>query len=257
VSAAGTVLVKWGGAALKDGPARFAAEIGPLVERGQRVVVVHGGGPEITAWLDRLGLEHRFVAGLRVTSPQALMVTEMALARLSGQLAAALGRAVGLSGRSGPTVIAEVHRPDGQDLGRVGRVLIVDTALIEHLLAGGFTPVINCIAQGLDGEALNVNADWFAAAIAGALRVPAVFLSDVDGLLSTPPDPTSLLKHIDRAKIARMTAAGQISGGMIPKVQACLDALAAGAPAAIIANAARPGVVQAALSGVTGTQVKP
>ena len=257
MNAGDTLLVKWGGAALKDGPDRFAAEVGPLVASGTRVIAVHGGGPEITAWLERLGLAHRFVGGLRVTSPEALEMTEMALARLSAQLAAALGRAVGMSGRSGPTVLAEVHRPDGQDIGRVGRVVRVDTALIEHLLAGGFTPVVNCIAQGLDGGALNVNADWFAAGIAGALRVPALFLTDVDGVLSAPPDPASLVRRAGRADLEAMVASGQVSGGMVPKVQACLDALAAGAPAAIIASAGQAGIVQAALSGSAGTRVEP
>lgn len=257
MNAGGTLLVKWGGAALKDGPDRFAAELAPLVAGGTRVIAVHGGGPEITAWLERLGLEHRFVAGLRVTSPEALEATEMALARLSAQLAAALGKAVGISGRSGPTVLAEVHRPDGQDIGRVGRVVRVDTALITQLLAGGFTPVINCIAQGLDGGALNVNADWFAAGIAGAMRIPALFLTNVDGVLSAPPDPASLVRRAGRAEIEALIASGRISGGMIPKVQACLDALAAGAPAAIIANAAVSGVVHAALNGSSGTRVEP
>lgn len=229
-----------------------AAEIAAL-RADFPVVVVHGGGPVIERELAARGIESEFRQGLRVTTPEAMDVVEMALSQLNKQLSEEVGGAVGLMGRDSRLLVAEVHSPE---LGRVGRVTGVNAALLRTLLGAGITPVVGCVAVG-DGGALNVNADTAAGAVAGALEEGIVFLTDVDGVYRAYPDPASLASHLSRAEAEEGIRAGWIAGGMIPKVRAALEALEAGAPFAVIASGMKAGVLAAAARGKAGTRLTP
>lgn len=249
------MIVKYGGNAMKSLDLRRAVARELAALRGETpVVVVHGGGPVIERELAARGLESEFVGGLRVTTPQAMDVVEMALGRLGKQLAQDLGAAVGLTGRDCALLRAEVLDPR---LGRVGRVTGVNAALLRTLLGAGLTPVVGCVAVGEDGEALNVNADTAAGAVAGALGEGVVFLTDVDGVYRAYPDPGSRAAQLTRAEVEEGTGAGWIAGGMIPKVRAALDALDRGAPFATIASGMTAGVLAQAARGEAGTRIVP
>ncbi|RMH43558.1 MAG: acetylglutamate kinase [Deltaproteobacteria bacterium] len=224
-----TFVVKVGGRALEDLALRerLAEDLILLSWVGVHVVVVHGGGSQVSAMLDRLGIAATFRGGLRVTDERTLEVVEMVLGgtlnkeivRLIDRLG---GRAVGLTGKDGGMVRARRHR---DDLGLVGEVAAVDPAVIDHLL-GDYIPVIAPLAIGADGETLNVNADPFAAALAAALDAEKlVLLTDVEGVLDADGSLISTLRATDAD---RMIADGTIGGGMIPKVQHALAALTAG-----------------------------
>jgi acetylglutamate kinase len=244
-----SLLVKIGGS-LKGASElldEIAAYAGPLV-------LVHGGGPNIGEWLNRMGFETHFHKGLRVTPPDQMEVVEMVLTTLGKGLAHGLtqrGRpAVALSGRDAGLLRANLLEPE---LGRVGEVSRVNTKVLEQLLSIGLTPLIAPV--GLDGQGpLNINADTVAGAVAGAMGLPAVFLTDVVGVLRDPKDPSSRFGELSRAEVQTLIAQGVISGGMIPKVEAALGALDKGAPWAAIARGAR-GVLEAVLSGEAGTRV--
>lgn len=218
------------------------------------LVLVHGGGPNIGEWLGRMGFETRFHQGLRVTPPEQMEVVEMVLTTLGKQLAYGLslrGRpAVALSGRDARLLEAAVL---DSELGRVGEVTRVKAEVLHKLLAAGLTPLIAPI--GLDPEgALNINADTAAGAVAGALGLPAVFLTDVVGVLRDPKDPSTRYSELTQAQVKDLIGEGTISGGMIPKVEAALNALTKGAPWAAIARGSR-GVLQAVLEGGQGTRI--
>ncbi|MBS0478147.1 MAG: acetylglutamate kinase [Proteobacteria bacterium] len=250
-----TFVVKYGGHAMGDPEAQrdFAEDIVLLKAVGINPVVVHGGGPQIGAMLKRLGVESSFVGGLRVTDAATAEVAEMVLAgkinkEIVGWIAALGGRAVGISGKDANLVIAEkVHgrEPDPNsgierhvDLGFVGEPVSVDPTILINLAKDGFIPVVAPVALGADGDTYNINADTMAGAIAGALGATRFFLlTDVAGVL----DKTGELQtDLDRASIEAMKADGTISGGMIPKVDTCVTAVAAGVEAAVILDGRVP-----------------
>jgi len=249
------LVIKYGGNAMKSLELRrsIALEIGRLREH-ESVVVVHGGGPVIEQNLQARGLESRFLRGLRVTSSAAMDTIEMAMAKLSKELAQDLGAAIGLSARDDKLLEGELLEPGGGELGRVGQVLQVNTHLLEALLRIGITPVIGCIGVDASGEPFNVNADWVAGAVAGALKSPIIYLSDVDGVYRNYPDPSSLLGKLSESEARAGIAGGWIAGGMIPKVEAALHALEKGATGATLASGMRTGVLEAAVRGEGGTQ---
>ncbi|GGK28656.1 acetylglutamate/acetylaminoadipate kinase [Deinococcus malanensis] len=249
------VIVKYGGNAMKSLELRraVASEIAAL-RRDLMVVVVHGGGPVIERELAARQLPSEFRDGLRVTTPDAMDVVEMALCQLNKQLSQDVGQAVGLMGRDCGLLRAEVLDPA---LGRVGRVTAVNADLLRTLLGAGLTPVVGCVALGPDGEALNVNADTAAGAVAGALNEGIIFLTDVDGVYRSFPDPQSRASLLRRAEVEAGISEGWIAGGMIPKVRAALDALDRGAPFATIASGMRAGVLAAAARGEAGTRILP
>ena len=232
-----------------------AGVLDELAAHPGELVLVHGGGPQIGAFLARLGFSTRFEAGERVTPPEQLEAVEMVLTRLGKELAhrlSLLGRpAVAVSGRDAGFLRgqAEVR------LGRVGRIEEVDAGFLEALLAAGYTPVVSPIAVDREG-ALNVNADLAAAAVAGALAVPAVFLTDVPGVLADPKDPGTRIPRLGRFEAEALIAAGTVAGGMVPKVAAALLALDRGAPWAAIATGS-PGVLAEVLAGRAGTRFLP
>jgi acetylglutamate kinase len=252
------VVVKFGGHAMGDADlARtFARDITLLETSGVRPVVVHGGGPQIGELLDRLGIKSEFRAGLRVTDKRTVEVVEMVLAgSINKEIVMAInaegGKAVGLSGKDGNMVFAEkvtrtVKDPDSKieevvDLGFVGEPKTVDRAVIDMVLGAELIPVIAPVAPGRDGETYNVNADTFAGAIAGALNATRLlFLTDVPGVLDKDGN---LLKELTVSQVEALIADGTISGGMIPKVETCVAALARGVEGVVILNGKTPHAV--------------
>ncbi len=249
-------IVKYGGNAMTDADARAAtaAAIGAARRAGRAIVVVHGGGPVIAQALAAAGLPSRFVRGLRVTDERAIATVEAALTLLGKRLAQEIGDAIGVTGRDAGLLRAAVADPQ---LGRVGRMTHVAADRLGALLAAGLTPVVACLALDDEGAPLNVNADEVAGAVAGALRAPVAFLTDVPGVLDDPDDPASLLPRLGAAEARARIADGRIAGGMIPKVEAALDALAQGAPSAAILDGRTPDAIASALGEAGGTRLEP
>lgn len=250
-----TFVVKYGGHAMGDPElARdFAEDVVLLKAVGINPIVVHGGGPQIGAMLKKLGVESRFVDGLRVTDAETAQVAEMVLAgsinkELVGWINGAGGRAVGISGKDGNFVLAEkVNRttrdPDSNieqvvDLGFVGEPKTVDRSLIDTLSAAGMIPVVAPIGVGADGHTYNINADTMAGAIAAALGAARLFLlTDVAGVLDKQKN---LLTDLTPTSIAALRADGTIHGGMIPKLETCVAAVEAGVDAAVVLDGRVP-----------------
>lgn len=240
-----TFVIKYGGAAMKDGGLRqdFARDIALLRYVGIEVVVVHGGGPMIDAMLAKLGIAAKKVKGMRVTDEATMEVVEMVLAgKINQDLCSLLNahgaRAVGLSGHDATFMRCERMLEEGVDLGLVGDPKDVDPSLILSLQKGGFIPVIAPIGVDAQGRSLNVNADLVAGAVAGALRAEKlVLLTDVEGVLDTKGE---LIHSLDRSETEAAIARGDIGGGMIPKVRCCLDAMAKGVGSAHIVDGRQP-----------------
>ncbi|MFT3967926.1 MAG: acetylglutamate kinase [Sphingobium sp.] len=254
-----TFVVKYGGHAMGDPElARdFAEDVVLMKMVGINVVVVHGGGPQIGSMLKRLGVESRFVGGLRVTDAETAQIAEMVLAgsinkEIVGWIGAAGGRAVGISGKDAGLVTAEKVAGKREadplqgierhvDLGFVGDPVAVDTRILNSLSGEGIIPVVAPIAAGTDGHTYNINADTMAGAIAGALGATRFFLlTDVPGVLDKSGD---LLTDLDEARIKALQEDGTISGGMIPKVETCLHAVQGGVEAAVILDGRVPHVM--------------
>ena len=257
-----TVLVKYGGAAMENEQTRHLVceEVAALSSLGIKIAVVHGGGKEISRMMERVGLIPHFIDGLRVTDPEAMKITEMVLSgTINSDLVSRITRsgapAMGLSGRDARLLEAQrLTGKNGADLGQTGEVVATNTAPIMAALAGALVPVISPVGETSDGEPLNLNADYAAAAIAGALKVEScVFLTDVPGVKRNGEVQQSL-SHAD---IEALIADGTISGGMIPKVQCALRALEAGCVRSIICDASRPLIISAALVGnqASGTTI--
>ena len=237
-----TVVIKYGGHAM-DKPelcTAFATDLAQLSAQDMGFVVVHGGGPQISALLTRLNIESRFENGLRVTDEATMAAVEMVLCgqvnkAVVASFAAHGARAAGISGRDGNLLRAVVKNPA---LGLVGEVEAVDPALILCLLEGDFVPVVAPVANGPDGQALNINADTAAGALAGALAADYfILISDVPGVLDAEG---RLITSLTRAEIEKLRAEGVITGGMIPKVESCLHALNAGCQRALILDGRSP-----------------
>jgi len=240
-----TVLIKYGGAAMTNPELRdqVAADIVLMKLVGVNPVVVHGGGPEITGFMDRLGMPVEFYDGLRVTTPEAMDVVRMVLVgKVNKDLVSAInahGRyAVGLSGEDGNMVRATCR--DAR-LGRVGEVTGIDTTVLDNLIEDGFIPVVATVAAGDDGGSFNVNADLVAGQLAAALGADkCIFLTDVDGLYRDFADKSSLISALTADQVEAMIAADLLEGGMVPKVAACLHAVHGGVRRAHILNGTVP-----------------
>ncbi|MGI8755851.1 MAG: acetylglutamate kinase [Acidimicrobiales bacterium] len=234
-----TVVLKFGGGAMVDKAlARsFAADVVLLRAVGIRPVVVHGGGPQIGALMTQLGMESEFRDGLRVTDAETLDVARMVLAgQVRADIVSAINQhdrvAVGLSGEDAGLIVAAQR---DSSLGFVGDVVAVNRHILDTLLDAGFIPVISTIGADLDGQAYNINADTAAIAIAESLAVEKlIYLTDVPGVLTDVADPESLVSRLSASRARLLIADGIITGGMIPKVAACLDALNAGVASAHI-----------------------
>jgi acetylglutamate kinase len=259
------IVLKYGGNALagQGGPDPLLDEIAERVAGGDRVVLVHGGGPQIDAALAERGVPQRRVAGLRVTDAATLAVTESVLC---GTVNKALVRALltrgvcaaGISGQDGALLVARKMAPiDGQDLGFVGEIVSVNPAIIEGLFAARMVPVVAPLAVTSEGgTVLNVNADTSAGAIAGGLKADAyVIVTNVNRVRLNVDDPTSGIGRIDEATARRHMADGIFTGGMLPKMESALDALARGARSAIICGSAQ-GTLARAFAGAATTVVR-
>jgi acetylglutamate kinase len=240
-----TVVIKYGGNAMDD-PALadlFAADVVLMRLVGMNPVVVHGGGPQISDLMRRLGKEPEFVDGLRVTDAESVDIVRMALVgKVNREIVAALNRhgsyAVGLSGEDAGLIKVTMR---DERLGFVGDVESIDPSIIERLTREELIPVIATVGIDDAGQAYNVNADTVAGAIAGALQAEKlVYLTNVAGLYEDYPDESSLISHIDVAGLDTLEAAGKLSEGMIPKIRSCVDALRAGVARAHILDGRIP-----------------
>ena len=250
-----TIVVKYGGHAMGDAALgqAFARDIALLKQSGVNPVVVHGGGPQIGKMLDKMGIESEFRGGLRVTDKKTVEIVEMVLAgSINKEIVALINAegewAIGLCGKDGNMVFAEkAHKTmrdsDSNiekvvDLGFVGEPVEVDRTLLDLLAKSEMIPVIAPVAPGRDGETYNINADTFAGAIAGALNAERLlFLTDVPGVLDKSGELIDQLT-VDQARA--LIADGTISGGMIPKVETCIDALQRGVKGVVIVNGKVP-----------------
>jgi acetylglutamate kinase len=242
------VVVKFGGNAMVDPDLSrtFAEDIVLLRSVGMKPVVVHGGGPQIGQLLGRLGIESEFRDGLRVTDADTLEVVRMVLVGkvgrdIVGEINVHGAYAVGLSGEDGGLIRAAVRNPD---LGFVGDIVSVNPGILHRLLAEELIPVVSTIGSDERGQAYNINADTVAGAIAGALSAEKViYLTDVPGLLTDVSDPSTLVARASIDHIEALIADGTISGGMIPKVQACCEAVRSGARSAHMLDGRIPHVL--------------
>ena len=210
---------------------------------GVKVVFVHGGGPHIKEVLAEIGVESKFINGLRVTDEKTMKVVQMVLAgqvnkdlvNLLGDLG---GKAIGLCGIDGQMI--QVEQQD-KELGLVGKITKIDTALIEDSLANGYIPVISSVGTDGHGQSYNINADTAAAEIAGALQAECMIsMTNIDGVLRDPADPSTLFHCLTMAQVESLTEEGIIAGGMIPKVSCCTDAIKAGVKRVFIINGTVP-----------------
>ncbi len=232
-----TVVIKYGGSAMVDKTLKKAVitDIAMLKFLGLKPVVVHGGGKEISALLKKIGKESIFIDGLRVTDKETADVAEMVLSGSIGKSLVKDLEAVGIhacsiNGKDGSTFTASKKEDEkGRDLGFVGQIDEIDTTLIDTLMEAGFVPVISPIGTDKEGCTYNINADYAASAVAGALNAQKlVFMTDVDGIMRDKDDPESLIKKLTKGEALSLIADGTINGGMIPKTECCLDALEKG-----------------------------
>ena len=243
-----TVVVKYGGNAMTE-PAlarQFADDIVLMRSVGMRPVVVHGGGPQISALMERLGMVPEFRDGLRVTDADSLDVARMVLVgKISRDIVSAVNvhgpLAVGLSGEDAGLILASARNPE---LGFVGDVAAVNPAIVQRLLAEELIPVVSTIGADLVGQSYNINADTVAGALAEALAAEkVVYLTDVEGLLADVDDPSSLISHIDTTVLQKLVDTGVLTGGMIPKIAACIHAVENGVGSAHILDGRIPHVL--------------
>ena len=241
-----TVVIKYGGAAMDDPALReeFARDVVLLKYVGLNPVVVHGGGPAITDYMQRLDMPVQFVGGLRVSDAQTVEIAKMVLVgKVNKDIVLRLNRhgqaAVGLSGDDGELFrVARTQAPGGEDIGFVGTIDRVDADVIRHV-AEDYIPVIASVGADREGHSYNVNADEAAAAVARALGAyKAIFLTDVEGWLADPTDPGSLISEAGANEVEQ--AIESIAGGMRPKLQACVDAIHGGVTSAHIIDGRVP-----------------
>ena len=247
-----TVVIKYGGAAMAEEALReaFATDVVLLKYVGLNPMIVHGGGAEITEYMNRLGMEVQFVDGLRVSDEKTVEVAKMVLVgKLNKDIVLRLNRhgqpAVGLCGDDGSLfAVTKQLVPDAagetRDLGYVGTIERVDVNVLNHI-AADYIPVVASVGADGEGRSYNVNADEAAGAVAAALRAyKVVFMTDVEGWLRDPNDPSSLVSEVDVSTVRKELARGGVSGGMLPKLKACAGAVEAGVGSAHVVDGRRP-----------------
>ncbi|WP_200817712.1 acetylglutamate kinase [Calothrix rhizosoleniae] len=241
-----TIVVKYGGAAMKDSNLKdkVIRDIVFLSCVGLRPILVHGGGPEINSWLNKLGIEAQFKNGLRVTDAPTMDVVEMVLVgRVNKEIVSLInqagGKGVGMCGKDGNLIVA---RPQGEEgIGFVGEVSSVDTKILETLVSNGYIPVVSSVAADEKGQAYNINADTVAGEIAAALGAEKlILLTDTPGILKDYKDPSTLIPKVDIQEARKLIADGTVAGGMIPKVNCCVRSLAQGVKATHIIDGRIP-----------------
>jgi acetylglutamate kinase len=259
-----TLVIKFGGHAMTDNDGAFGAKLRTALGQGLKVVIVHGGGPQINAALEASGIPSTFIGGFRVTTPEIFSVVEQVLSNEVGPAVASTltnsgVAALAISGRHSGTIFATRQKTlvngEAADLGLVGAVKLVDIEAIGVLLEKGVVPVISPVANDLDSEGgLNVNADIAAAAVAGGLQAKElIIMTDVPGIYRNWPEKDSLISEITAAELEKIK--GSFADGMAPKVQACLDAITAGAIAVRVIDGKDPEALANALAHQGGTLV--
>lgn len=260
-----TVVIKYGGAAMVDPALReeFARDVVLMKYVGINPIVVHGGGPDITAYMDRLGLPVEFVSGLRVSDADTVEIAKMVLVgKVNKDIVLRLGRhgqpAVGLCGDDGMLFrAARKAAPNGEDIGFVGSIERVDTDVLTHI-AQDYIPVIASVGADREGNSYNINADEAAGAVARALGAYKVmFLTDVRGWLRDPADPDSVINEVTADEVERQLP--EIAGGMRPKLAACIEAIHGGVSSAVIVDGRVPHslLLELFTDAGLGTMVKP
>lgn len=250
-----TIVIKYGGNAMTDLKIRkeVLKAIVELHKNHNRVIMVHGGGPNINKALKERNIESKFIKGLRYTDEKTM---EVVVDVLSGGVNKGLvveiqgigGKAVGLSGADNQMITAK--KIETADMGFVGEVEQIDSTLLELLLEEGFIPVISTVGYDKSGQAYNINADMAACHIAGALKADKmIFMTDVDGVLTDVENPETLINSLTTSEAEELMHKGIINGGMIPKVKSCLEALKLGSKEAMIINGKKPELLKPAVKG--------
>ncbi len=242
-----TIVVKYGGAAMLDETLKAAVMQDIVLMRyvGINPIVVHGGGPEISEAMHRMGKEPQFVGGLRVTDAETMEIVEMVLAGKTNKgIVAHLNQqgalAVGLSGKDGNLIVAERETTKG-DIGFVGRVTNINPALLHTLVGAGYVPVVSTVAIGKNGESYNVNADTVAGELAAALgATKLIMMTDVEGIYQDFADKESLIREMSVKDARQLITDGHVDRGMIPKVEACVTSVANGVERAHILDGRLP-----------------
>ena len=245
-----TIVIKYGGNAMKneDLTRKILEDVTLLKYVGINPILVHGGGPEINAMLGRVGVQSSFHNGLRITDDATMEIVQMVLAgKLNKNIAASIGqlggKAIGLCGKDADLIRVKKKPPlpDGVDLGHVGDIVSVNTKLLNALCQDEYIPVISSIGTDENGQSYNINADTAAAAVATALKAEKlIFLTDIDGVRADPEDPTSLYPILTVERARALIDEGVITGGMISKVNSCVDAIEKGVRRVHILNGTIP-----------------
>ncbi len=244
------VVIKYGGNAMKSEELKQAvmSDLVLLSLVGIKVVLVHGGGPEINEMLTKIGKQSRFVGGLRYTDAETAEIVQMVLAgKVNKSLVALLkkhgGRAIGLCGMDAGMFTCKKHNA-GEDLGFVGDIVDIDTRIITDSLDNGYIPVIATVGCDEEGNVYNINADTAAASIAAALHAENVILmTDVRGLLKDKDDETTLMPEVSVSEVPYLISQGIISGGMIPKIECCVEAVRRGVKKSVIIDGRIPNAI--------------
>ncbi len=230
-----TIVVKYGGSAMVDHDLKKSVirDVALLKLVGFRPIIVHGGGKEITKWTKRLGIETNFVNGLRVTDKQTMEVAEMVLNKVNKGLASMMEKlgvhAAGICGKDGSVLRVDKKLSGGKDIGYVGEVKEVNVGLLNTLLDNDFVPVVCPIGSDDNYHSFNINADDAACAIATAVGAAKLaFLTDIEGVYRDPLDKSSLISELTVKEAEELLASGNVGGGMLPKIQNCVDAIKAG-----------------------------
>lgn len=229
------IVVKYGGSAMIDEELKKSVieDVVLLKLVGFKPIIVHGGGKEISRWVSKVGMDTKFVNGLRVTDADTMELAEMVLSKVNKELVAkvqSLGvKAAGISGKDGGLLTVKKKYADGEDIGFVGEVTKVDTEIITDLLEKDFLPIIFPVGMDEEFNTYNINADDAASAIATALKAEKLaFLSDVEGVRLKPEDPESVISELYIPEAQELIKLGIVAGGMLPKIQNCIDALKKG-----------------------------
>lgn len=230
-----TIVVKYGGSAMVDQELKESVirDVALLKLVGFRPVIVHGGGKEITRWINKIGLETNFINGLRVTDKPTMEIVEMVLNKINKDLVSMMQqiglKAVGISGKDGTLLRVDRRLSKGEDIGFVGEVREVDTGLLDTLLDNDFIPVVSPVGFDSEYRSYNVNADDAACAIATAVRAQKLaFLTDIEGVYRDPDDAATLISELSVPEAAEFLKSGNVGGGMLPKLQNCINAIEAG-----------------------------
>lgn len=230
-----TIVVKYGGSAMADEELQKSVirDVALLKLVGFRPVIVHGGGKAITRWINKIGLETRFINGLRVTDRPTMEIVEMVLNKINKDLVSMMQqvglKAVGVSGKDGGILRVERRLSKGQDIGFVGEVKEVNTELLSTMLDNDFIPVICPVGAGDGYESYNVNADDAACAVAKALKASKLaFLTDIEGVYRDPLDRSSLISEMTVPEAREFLKSGNVGGGMLPKLENCVNAIESG-----------------------------